>query len=59
MKHLIIVAGKSEEQYAEYIKALVSQNDDTDDMIIGTKDGDVSVTILNETQIKLAFCFFD
>lgn len=47
---LIIVADKKTIIYANFLSALISQKDDTEDKIVGTKDGSVSVAIYNEEQ---------
>lgn len=49
-KNLIVVTNKKTEKYGNFLRGLVSQNDDTDDVIVGTKDGEVVLTIYNEKQ---------
>ena len=52
MKKLIVVTEKKTEGYANYLRGLVSQNDDTEEKIIGTKDGEVEIAIYNEKQFQ-------
>lgn len=49
-KNLIVVTDKKTEKYGNYLRGLVSQNDDTDEVVVGTKDGEVVLTIYNEKQ---------
>lgn len=44
-KELIIVCDESLMEYANYLMALIGQNDDKDEQIVGTKDGTVSAAI--------------
>ena len=45
-KILIIVYNKETEKYANFLRALLTQNDDTKEKIIGVKDGTVDVVVL-------------
>lgn len=44
-KNLIIVYNKETEKYANFLKALLTQDDDTEEKIIGVKDGTVDVVV--------------
>ena len=44
-KELIIVCNENLMEYANYLMALIGQNDDKDEQIVGTKDGTVSAAI--------------
>lgn len=44
-KELIIVCDESLMEYANYLMALIGQNDDKDEQIVGTKGGTVSAAI--------------
>ncbi len=44
-KKLIIVCDGKTEKYANYLRQLISLKDDTDDKIIGSKDGTVDVAV--------------
>ena len=45
MKSLIIVTSKDTEKYANYLYDLIGLNDDTEDAIVGTKDGEVKAAV--------------
>lgn len=47
---LIIVCDDKTKEYANYLRQLVSVNDDTDEQIIGTKDGSVETAVWLEQQ---------
>lgn len=51
-KKLIIVTDKKGMTYANFLMGLVSQKDDTDDKIIGTEDGTVTVAIYDEKKYE-------
>ena len=42
---LIIVCDESTVGYANYLRQLISANDDEEDVIIGTKDGAIKVSV--------------
>ena len=44
-KNLIIVYNKETEKYANFLRALLTQDDDTEEKIIGVKDGTVDVVV--------------
>lgn len=44
-QQLIIVCDKKTEKYANYLRQLISVNDDTEDEVIGTIDGSVDVSV--------------
>lgn len=50
MKKLIIVCDSNVEQYANYLRQLISANDDKDGEIVGVKDGELEVVVWNEKQ---------
>ncbi len=50
MKKLIIVCDSKVEQYANYLRQLISANDDKDGEIVGVKDGELEVVVWNEKQ---------
>ena len=52
MKSMIIVTDKKTERYGNYLRGLISQNDDHDGVVVGTKDGDVVVEVYTEEQYK-------
>lgn len=47
---LIIVCDDKTKEYANYLRQLVSVNDDTDEQIIGTKDGSVETAVWLEQE---------
>lgn len=49
-KKLVIVAPEKLKKHANLMTALISENDDSGDEVIGTKDGSVEVTIWDEIQ---------
>lgn len=49
-KTLIIVCDKETEKYANYLRQLISSNDDTEEKIVGIKDGSVSVSVWPEKE---------
>lgn len=51
-KDLIIVRDEKVKEYADYLMALVSQNNDTKEKIIGTKDGFVTASTFTPKQYK-------
>lgn len=51
-KQLIIVCDEKLIEYANYLMALVGQNDDTGEKTIGTKDGFVTAAIYNPKQYR-------
>lgn len=50
MKKLIITCDSKVEQYANYLRQLISANDDKDGEIVGVKDGELEVVVWNEKQ---------
>lgn len=49
---LMIVADKKHMQYANYLMALLGQNDDKEDMIIGIKDGTVKAAVYSPEKYR-------
>lgn len=52
MKNLVVVYDKKTKQYANYLSQLIMQNDDTEDAVVGIKDGDVDIRALSEEEFK-------
>ena len=50
MKKLIITCDSKVEQYANYLRQLISANDDKDGEIVGVKDGELEVVVWNDKQ---------
>lgn len=48
-KKLIIVCDEKTEQYANYLRQLISTNDDKDGEVVGIADGELFMTIENLT----------
>ena len=51
-KNLIIVYNNETEKYANFLKALLTQDDDTEEKIIGVKDGTVDVVVHSYEEYK-------
>ena len=45
VQQLIIVCDKKTEKYANYLRQLITTNDDTEDEVVGTVDGSVDVSV--------------
>lgn len=52
MEKLIIVCDKETEKYANYLRQLISSNDDKEGSIVGIKDGSVDSVVWTEEQYK-------
>ena len=50
MKSIIVVCDDKTKEYANYLRQLISANDDKDGEIVGTKDGEVEVVVWTEKQ---------
>ena len=50
MKKLIIVCEKNTKKFGDYLSQLVSMDDDTDDAIVGVKDGSVATQVWLENE---------
>ena len=50
MKRIIVVCDDKTKEYANYLRQLISANDDKGDEIVGTKDGEVDVVVWTEKQ---------
>ena len=50
MKKLIIVCDEKTKIYGNYLTQLISSDDDTEDEVIGVKDGEVAATVWTEKQ---------
>ena len=51
-KEVYIVTDKAHEQYANYLRALISRTDDTPDAPVGAVDGSVSAVVWTEKQYE-------
>lgn len=51
-KNLIIVYNKETEKYANFLRSLLTQDDDTEEKIIGVKDGTVDVVVHSYEEYK-------
>ena len=52
MRNLIIVCEEKCRGYGDYLSQLISSEDDTEDTIVGTKDGEVAVQVWGEKDFK-------
>ena len=52
MTRLIIVCDDKTKEYANYLRQLISVNDDKDDEIIGTKDSSINVAVWSEDDYR-------
>lgn len=50
IKSLVIVCDEKTEPYANYLRQLISANDDTEDKVIGTVDGSVDASVYLEKE---------
>lgn len=50
MKRIIVVCDDKTKEYANYLRQLISANDDKDGEIVGTKDGEIDVVVWTEKQ---------
>ena len=52
MKKLIIVCDEKHRQYGDYLSQLISLEDDTEDHVVGIKDGEVATQVWSEKEYK-------
>lgn len=52
MKNLIIVCDEKRRQYGDYLSQLISLEDDTEDHVVGIKDGEVATQVWSEKDYK-------
>ena len=58
MKNLAIIYDKETRKYANYLKQLIMQNDDTEDKVVGVEDGTVNIQVYSEEQYEASFATF-
>ena len=52
MTNVAVVCDEKTRKYATYLSQLVMQKDDSEDGVVGTKDGEVNVMILSEEEYR-------
>lgn len=52
MKNLIIVCDEKHRKYGDYLSQLISLEDDTEDCVVGIKDGEVATRVWSEKEYK-------
>lgn len=52
MKKLIIVCDEKHRKYGDYLSQLISLEDDTEDCVVGIKDGEVATQVWSEKEYK-------